>query len=649
MRDKLGSADEVVKIIRDGDTVLISGFVGIGTPDEILIAIESRFLQTGSPRDLTLVFAAAPGDGLDRGVNRLAHKGLVKRVIGGHWSLVPKLAELAMKNEIEAYNLPLGCISQMYRVIAGGKPGLRTKVGLNTFVDPRIEGGKVNACTTENLVAIDHINGEEWMYYPSFKIDVAILRGTTSDSYGNTTLEREVLKLDVSSSAMAARNSGGVVIVQTERVAERGSLAPNAVLIPGNLVDAVVVSSPENHCQTYATPYQHAFSGMMRVPLDQQEPLPLDIRKIIARRAAMELPIAGVVNLGIGVPEGVAAVAAEESLLEVVTLTAEAGTIGGFPQSGLDFGAALNPDAIVATNSQFDFYDGGGIDMACLGMAQADALGNVNVSKFGSRFAGAGGFINISQNAKKIVFAGSFVTGGFNAVVEKGGLKILREGKMTKLIDSVEQITFSGRLAAERNQEVLYVTERCVFKLHERGLELIEVAPGVDIDKDVLGLMSFKPIINDVKLMDKRIFIAKEMGLRTDFIDAPISKRLQITEDGELNCNLVGYKIKKQKHLDIIQARTAELCNDLSEKILFRMTCKHFKIKEKFLKDFAEMLVNMMHRYFSSFELDIKEPFLRINLSEALQMCGASVEIKNKKIISKNQILNADVAENKIA
>ena len=649
MRDKLGSADEVVKIICDGDTVLISGFVGIGTPDEILIALENRFLQTGSPRDLTLVFAAAPGDGLDRGVNRLAHKGLVKRVIGGHWSLVPKLAELAMKNEIEAYNLPLGCISQMYRVIAGGKPGLRTKVGLNTFVDPRIEGGKVNACTTEELVSIANVNGEEWMCYPSFKIDVAILRGTTSDSYGNTTLEREVLKLDVSSSAMAARNSGGVVIVQAERVAERGSLAPNAVLIPGNLVDAVVVSSPENHCQTYATPYQHAFSGMMRVPLDQQEPLPLDIRKIIARRAAMELPVAGVVNLGIGVPEGVAAVAAEESLLEVVTLTAEAGTIGGFPQSGLDFGAALNPDAIVATNSQFDFYDGGGIDMACLGMAQADALGNVNVSKFGTRFAGAGGFINISQNAKKIVFAGSFVTGGFNAIVEKGELKILREGKMTKFIDSVEQITFSGRLAAERNQEVLYVTERCVFKLHERGLELIEVAPGVDIDKDVLGLMSFKPIINDVKLMDKRIFIADEMGLRTDFIDAPISKRLKITEDGELSCNLVGYEIKKQKHLDIIQARTAELCNDLSEKVLFRMTCKHFKIKEKFLKDFAEMLVSMRHRYFSSFELDIKEPFLLINLNEALQMCGASVEIKNKKIMSKNQMLNADMAENKIA
>ena len=648
MRDKLGSADEVVKIIRNGDTVLISGFVGIGTPDEILIALENRFLQTGSPCDLTLVFAAAPGDGLDRGVNRLAHKGLVKRVIGGHWSLVPKLAELAMKNEIEAYNLPLGCISQMYRVIAGGKPGLRTKVGLNTFVDPRIEGGKVNACTTEELVSIANVNEEELMCYPSFKIDVAILRGTTSDSYGNTTLEREVLKLDVTSSAMAARNSGGVVIVQTERIAERGSLAPNAVLIPGNLVDAVVVSSPENHCQTYATPYQHAFSGM-RVPLDQQEPLQLDIRKIIARRAAMELPVDGVVNLGIGVPEGVAAVAAEERLLEIVTLTAEAGTIGGFPQGGLDFGAALNPDAVVATNTQFDFYDGGGIDLACLGMAQIDALGNVNVSKFGTRFAGAGGFINISQNAKKIAFAGSFVTGGFNAVVENGELKILREGKMTKFIDSVEQITFSGRLAAEQNQEVLYVTERCVFKLHERGLELIEVAPGIDIDKDILALMSFKPIMNDVKLMDKRIFIADEMGLRKDFIDAPISKRLQISEEGELNCDLVGYKIKKQKHLDIIQARTIELCENLPDKILFRMTCKHFEIKEKFLEDFAEMLIRMTHRYFSSIQLDIKEPFLRINLCEALQMQGASVEIRNSKIVSKCQSIATDIIESKIA
>lgn len=649
MRDKLGCADEVVKIIRDGDTVLISGFVGIGTPDEILIALEKRFLQTGKPRNLTLVFAAAPGDGLDRGVNRLAHKGLVKRVIGGHWSLVPKLAELAMKNEIEAYNLPLGCISQMYRVIAGGKPGLRTKVGLNTFVDPRIEGGKVNACTTEDLVSIDYVNGEEWMFYPSFKIDVAILRGTTSDSHGNTTLEREVLKLDVSSSAMAARNSGGVVIVQAERIAERGSLSPNAVLIPGNLVDAVVISAPENHCQTYATPYQHAFSGMMRVPLDQQEPLALDIRKIIARRAAMELPIDGIVNLGIGVPEGVAAVAAEERLLEVVTLTAEAGTIGGFPQSGLDFGAALNPDAIVATNTQFDFYDGGGIDMACLGMAQADAFGNVNVSKFGPRFAGAGGFINISQNAKKIVFSGSFVTGGFNAIVEDGELKILLEGKTSKFIDSVEQITFSGRLAAQRNQEVLYITERCVFKLHERGLELIEVAPGVDVDKDILALMSFKPIVKNVQLMDKRIFITDEMGLRSDFIDAPISKRILITENGELSCNLVGYKIKKQKHIDIIQARIAELCNGLSEKTVLRMTCKHFKIKEKLFDDFAEILVTLTHHYFSSIQLDIKEPFLRINLCEALQVKGALVEIKNKAIVSKKQLLSPELVESKIA
>ena len=649
MRDKLGSADEVIKIIQDGDTVLISGFVGIGTPDEILIALEKRFLETGSPRDLTLVFAAAPGDGLDRGVNRLAYKGLVKRVIGGHWSLVPKMAELAMKNEIEAYNLPLGCISQMYRVIAGGKPGLRTKVGLSTFVDPRMEGGKVNACTTEDLVSIDHINGEEWMFYPAFKIDVAILRGTTSDSFGNTTLEREVLKLDVCSSAMAARNSGGVVIMQVERVAERGSLAPNAVLVPGNLVDAVVIASPENHSQTYATPYQHAFSGMMRVPLDQQEPLPLDIRKVIARRAAMELPVDGIVNLGIGVPEGVAAVAAEEDLLEVVTLTAEAGTIGGFPQSGLDFGAALNPDAVVATNTQFDFYDGGGIDLACLGMAQTDAFGNVNVSKFGPKFAGAGGFINISQNAKKIVFAGSFMAGGFNAVVESGELKILREGKMIKLMDSVEQVTFSGRLAVERNQEVLYVTERCVFKLHDRGLELIEVAPGIDIEKDILALMSFKPIINDVKLMDKRIFYTEAMDLRTELIDAPISRRIVMTETGEISCNLIGYKIKKQKHLDIIQARISELCQGLSEKVILRVSCKRFNVKEKLMNDFCEMLMVMTKRYFSYYSLDIKEPFLRINLCEALQLQGASVEINNNKIISLSQPIAAEMTESKIA
>ena len=312
MLGKIVSPDEAVSVIRDGDTVAISGFVGVGTPDELLIALEKRFLATGHPRDLTLVFAAAPGDGRDRGLNRLAHDGLVKRGVGGHWSLVPKLARMAVENRIEAYNLPLGVVSQLYREIAGAKPGMLSKVGLRTFVDPRQQGGRINECTTEDIVRLLEIDGEEWLFYRSFPIHVAFLRATTADPRGNATMEREALKLDATSAAMAAHNSDGVVIVQVERIAVAGSLAPKRVLIPGALVDCVVVSEPENHRQTYATPYNHAFSGELRVPLDARPPLPLDARKIIARRAAMELPLGGVVNLGIGMPEGVAAVAAEE-------------------------------------------------------------------------------------------------------------------------------------------------------------------------------------------------------------------------------------------------------------------------------------------------------------------------------------------------
>jgi len=526
-------------------------------------------LETGHPRDLTIVFAAAPGDGQDRGLNRIAHEGLIKRAIGGHWSLVPKMGKLATENKIEAYNLPLGCISQMYRVIAGGKPGLRTKVGLHTFVDPRQDGGKMNECTTEDIVSLDDIDGEEWLFYKSFNIDVAFLRGTTADEFGNTTMEREVLKLDVSSSAMAVNNSNGIVFVQVERVAERGSLSPKRVMIPGNLVGCVVVSERENHMQTYGHHYEHAFTGGLRVPLDQTEPMPLSVRKVIARRAALELPIGGVVNLGIGVPEGVAAVANEERMLDFVSLTAEAGTIGGVPQSGLDFGAALNPDAVIATNTQFDFYDGGGIDMACLGAAQIDSQGNVNVSKFGSRFAGAGGFINISQNAEQVIFAGSFTAGGLDVEIKDGELNIITEGKMQKFIPTVEHITFSGSYATRQKQSVKYVTERCVFELTEDGIELTEIAPGIDLEKDILAHMGFKPIIKSPKLMPSMLFGEKPMDLRRYFVEAPISARIQLNNaKSKLTINLRGYVCANQHDLDMISRRVDELCKPLDRKDL---------------------------------------------------------------------------------
>ena len=354
MKNKIVSPAEAAALVRSGDTVSISGFVGTGTPDELLIALAERFQEKQAPSDLTLGFAAAPGDGQERGLNRLAIPGLVRRIVGGHWSLVPKLAKLALDGEVEAYNLPLGVISQLYRDIAAGRAGMLSRVGLRTFVDPRLEGGKLNARTVKDLVEVMQVNGREHLLYKTFPVHVALIRGTTADVAGNITMEREALTLDVLPAAMAAKNSRGLVIAQVERIAQEGSLDPRRVQVPGILVDAVVLSRPENHLQTYATPHSVAFSGQLRVPLDRIPRLPLDERKIIARRAALELPPGGIVNLGIGMPEGVAAIAAEERVLKYVTLTAEPGIIGGMPQGGLDFGAALNPEAVIQQNQQFE-------------------------------------------------------------------------------------------------------------------------------------------------------------------------------------------------------------------------------------------------------------------------------------------------------
>ncbi len=503
----LSAAEAVNTYIKDGDTVAFGGFVGSAHPEEISAAIQQNFLENGSPGNLTVVYAAGQGDGKDRGLNHLGEPGLVTKVIGGHWGLVPRLQKLALDNQAAAYNLPQGVISHLYRDIAAGKPGVITHVGLDTFVDPRLEGGKLNekACLEGDIVQLIRINNEDKLFYPAFPIHVSVIRASYADTNGNCTFQREAVVADAIAMAQAAKNSGGYVIVQVEKVVDYKSLDSRLVKLPGVYVDALVVARPENHMQTFSTYYNPAYSGEIRMPVEELAPMELDARKVVVRRAAMELTPGNVVNLGIGMPEGVAVVAAEEGI-EGIVLTTEAGTIGGFPAGGKDFGATTNPDCVMDQPGQFDFYDGGGLDITFLGLAQTDVQGNVNVSKFGTKIAGCGGFINISQNAKKVIFCGTFTAGGLKVNMEAGGIQILQEGHTKKFVEHVEQVTFSGTYARKKGQYVLYITERAVFELTDEGLELKELAPGVDLERDVLAQMDFKPIIKDCKLMDARLF-----------------------------------------------------------------------------------------------------------------------------------------------
>ena len=513
--------EEAVSLIEDGDTLLIGGSGGgHAVPEKLIVALKERFLASGNPRGITLVHPVGLGDMDTQGVGHLAYPELLKRIVTGALVNTPAIQKMAQEDSVEAYTLPQGSLSQLTREMAAGRPGLISHVGLHTFVDPRRGGGRQSASAKEDLIEVVEMGGREWLFYKPFKVDVTFLRGTTADEDGNISMEREAIFGEMLSMAQATHNAGGVVIVQVARLAQRGSLAPKDIKIPGMLVDLVVVDPDQ--MQSYTTQYNPAFAGELRVPVDEIPPLPFDPRKIIARRAAMELFPQAICNLGAGVSTGIANIVAEEGFLDQIVLTNEQGLIGGAPASGVDAGAAMNYNAIVDQPYQFDFYDGGGLDLAFLSFAQVDGAGSVNVSRFGDKVIGIGGFQNIAQNAKKVIFSGTFTTGSLEITWLEGKTKILVEGRFSKFVAKLQQVSYSGPYAAELGQKALYITERAVFERGSNGLVLTEIAPGIDLKKDILAQMDFQPQISpDLKEMDQRIFLPETMSFAADLAKKP--------------------------------------------------------------------------------------------------------------------------------
>lgn len=501
------TARQGVDQIEDGAVLFFDGCAGSNFCESFTEALEQRFLATGQPRDLTLIFVAGHGDGKEQGLNRLGHEGLLKRVIGGHWSLLPKVGQLVVENKVAGYNFPSGVLTQWIRDMVSRKPTL-TQVGLHTYIDPRHGGGKLNAMTQENLVSIETIGGQEYLHYHAIRPDFVFIRGTYADSCGNIVFDKEGLVLSATSLAQLGKTSGGKVLVQVEAVKEE-TFDPKQVKIPGLFVDAVVIAEkPEHHWLTYAKEYDPALAGQGLAALPKVAPLPQGMKKVIGRRAARELQPGQQVVVGIGASEAAVQVAAEEGYLDKLCLIVDSGTIGGLPASGSEFGLALNPEAILDVDRMFDFIDGGGLDVALLGMAQVGPKGDVNVSKFGKLVAGCGGFVNITQATPKVIFCGTFTSGGLKTRFDQGHLVIEQEGKVRKFVSETEQITFNGTYARQKGTETLYVTERAVFRLTDQGLMLCEIAPGIDLKRHILDQMDFAPLISDnLREMDGQYFL----------------------------------------------------------------------------------------------------------------------------------------------
>lgn len=616
---KVIPVEDAVSVLQDGEVLATSGYGGHGMPEQLLVALEARFLATGRPRDLTLIHATGQGDGRDKGLNLLAHDGLLRRVIGGYFGLTPKIGRLVQDEKIQAYNLPEGVITNLYRDIAAGKPGTVSRVGLGTFVDPRLEGGKMNRATVEDLVEVITINGAEYLFYKALPINVAFIRGTTADPDGNITMEKEALQLETLALAMAARNSRGYVICQVERVAAEGSLDARHVRLPGVLVDAVVVAEPRHHMQTYGTAYNPALSGEVRIPMKTVPPLPLDDKKVMARRAAMELLPNSVVNLGIGLPDTVGRVAGEEKIFDLMTLTVDPGVMGGVPAGAEDFGAAINYQALIDHCSQFDFIDGGGLDCAFLGFAECDRLGNVNASRFADRIAGCGGFINITQNARKLVFMGNFTAGGAQFAVEGGRLRIVREGRTSKFVERVAQVTFNGPAAAAQGKDVLFVTERCVFRLTDRGLALVEIAPGIEAEQDILRLLPFRPLVEGVTAMAAGLFESKPLGLRDRMLDIHIDQRLSYDPNtNTVFMDYAGMRVRSDEDIGAIVAAVDRLLGPLGKRVNSIVNYEGFSVDDDAMEAYMDAVRYVEKTYYLKVSRFTNSGFLRLKLGKEL-------------------------------
>jgi len=521
---KIIDKKELGTLIKDGDMVAISGSGGSGSPEALIESVMNSYLKTGHPCNIGVTCGISPGNltNDDVGMNMLAKKGLVGKAICAHLGMGRVFGNAIGENQFPTFALPLGVINHLYRAIAGHEVGVITHIGLGTFADPRIEGCCANEKATKlnPIVEVINVGGKENLFYHSFPINVALLKASYADENGNITLEEEGVIGEQYNMAIAAHNSGGIVIVEVKAIKPKNSLKARNVLIHSSYVDYVVVNKPDNSLGEYNIPFYHPeITGDKRIKLEDIIIRPLDERKICGRRSAMELHKNYVINLGVGMPDSVANVAAEEGISENIFLSVESGPTGGVPIGGVVFGASINPDSVISTAEQFDAYNGGSLDMAIVGLAEVDKYGNVNVSKFGTRVTGPGGFINITQCTHKIIFMGTFMAGKLEEEIIDGKLLIKHEGEKKKFVSKVEQITFSAKQAIKNNQEILYVTERCVFKLVKEGVMLIEIAPGVDLEKDILANMEFKPIIsNDLKIMDERIFKDKKMNIKEEFL-----------------------------------------------------------------------------------------------------------------------------------